>query len=351
MGSALLPRDPDQRHGRGDHRHHHADPAIARLCDARGPAGADRPLCLDPAAGRLCRVRHQPHARRRSRSGRLADDRIGHRRNRRAGHARLSRGRHAARIPVGRDADRHGPLPARLRRELSQPPGHLRLHHGFWPADCGRPGQIHSRRRCRGPYAAADRHGYCRQRSLDQHFDACCRRFGTGFPLLRTAAPEACPRRTRPVAALRRHRHQGWAGRGGRSDDPCRHSTRPRRQGRCPRRRHSARPARASPAGLRFRTDPHAGFARAFDLADRFRGVRLGRADARRQAPPADRAGPGTDWARRSQHRLGDLIGLSRHRRLCPLGRQFRRRGRDACGRHLYRHRHRTRHAVPDPAS
>jgi hypothetical protein len=101
------------------------------------PAGG-RALRLDPPPGRLRDLRHEPHARRRSCRGRLADDRLGDRGSGGPGHADYLTAADRARISCRVDAGADGAVAARLRRELPKPSGDFRLHHGRRPADRGR---------------------------------------------------------------------------------------------------------------------------------------------------------------------------------------------------------------------
>ena len=138
--------------GRRD-RHDHADPAVARLCAARGVARRDGALCLDPAARGLCDLWHLPRARGRSRGGRVPHDRGRRGQHRRAGDGGIRAGRDHARVPVGAHPARHGRLSSGFPREFPVASGHRRVHHRLWPAD--RDIAAQTRAGCSGPWRGA----------------------------------------------------------------------------------------------------------------------------------------------------------------------------------------------------
>ena len=86
------------------------------------------------------------------------------------------------------------------------------------------------------------------------------------------------------------------------------------------------------------------------DQPGRLRRVGLGRADARGEEAPADRPRPGAGGLGAANVAGRLLRRLSGHRRLRPLGRELRRRRRDADGRRVHRCGHRAHRRLPDAA-
>ena len=131
----------------GGDRHDHADPAVAGLRAAGGPAAAGRALRLDGAARALRDLRHLARARGRPRGGGQPDDRGRRGSARDPGDAGVPGRRHRARHDHRAHPARHGPAAAGISRELPQPPGHLGFHHGREHPDRGRPARAGARHR------------------------------------------------------------------------------------------------------------------------------------------------------------------------------------------------------------